>query len=113
MDKGDRVVCINDDFQPWARDTYDQLPVKDRVYTIREVNIGRKNLSSPSDSEIVIKLLLEELQNAIDFSHAGGEELGFDSTRFAPLLEDYDEEAKEEVVEIGAGNDFKFGGGSY
>lgn len=106
MDKGDRVVCINDDFQPWVRDTYDQLPVKGKVYTIREVNMGRKNLGKPTDSEIVVKLLLEELQNGIDFSHSGGEELGFDSVRFAPLLEESAEEEMETVIGFGAGKDW-------
>lgn len=87
--KGQKVVCINDEFPPLAREIYAQLPRKDSVYTVRAVFIGRGNLtqagSGKQDGEI--GLLLEELVNPRDPALKSGlnGELGFNSERFAPL----------------------------
>lgn len=97
MQVGQRVVCINDDFEPWVHEYYDQLPVKGKVYTIRAVSLGRGTLVGSEMAEV--KLLLEELHNQTDPHHKGGEELGFRSDRFAPLEEREDEETAEASVE--------------
>lgn len=87
--KGQKVICINDEFPPLAREIYAQLPRKDSVYTVRAVFIGRGNLtragSGKQDGEI--GLLLEELVNPRDPALKTGlnGELGFNSDRFAPL----------------------------
>ncbi|MES2693003.1 MAG: hypothetical protein V4773_05985 [Verrucomicrobiota bacterium] len=101
MVKGQKVVCINDTFSPTIRALYKQLPVKDTIYTVREVFLGREKIVKGGDSATV-GLLLEELTNPRDPFHQGEQELGFTSERFAPLNELPDEEA---VVEesIGAG----------
>ena len=65
---------------------YTQLPVKGRTYTIREVFLGREKIVNGGDSATV-GLLLEELHNPPDPFHAGRQELGFSSERFAPLEE--------------------------
>ena len=44
MVKGQKVVCINDTFSPTVRALYQQLPVKDNIYTIREVFLGREKI---------------------------------------------------------------------
>jgi hypothetical protein len=85
MTKGQRVVCIDDQFPKWVVEFYDQLPKKGSVYTIREVCLRRETLRG-SDSA-TIALLLEELHNAPDPTHQNGEELAFKSERFAPLEE--------------------------
>jgi hypothetical protein len=96
--KGQKVVCINDDFSEFVRAVYAQLPVKGRTYTIREVFLGRERIVKGGDSATV-GLLLHELVNPPDPFHAGGEELGFSSERFAPLeeLPPVEEEVGEEA----------------
>jgi hypothetical protein len=102
MIKGQKVVCINDTFTPTIRALYQQLPVKDDIYTIREVFLGREKIVKGGDSATV-GLLLEELKNPSDPFHQGQQELGFSSERFAPLEELPDEQvAAEEVVHAGA-----------
>lgn len=85
MQVGQRVVCVNDTFEGWITEYYDQLPVKDQTYTIRAVTLGRATLVGSDSAEV--RLLLEELHNAQDPHHVGGEELGFRSDRFAPMEE--------------------------
>ncbi len=101
MIKGQKVVCINDTFTPTILALYKQLPVKDNIYTIREVFLGREKIVKGGDSATV-GLLLEELTNPKDPFHQGQQELGFSSERFAPLEELPDEKVEEEE-EVGAG----------
>jgi hypothetical protein len=106
MVKGQRVVCINDTFNEFIRAIYKQLPVKGVTYTIREVFLGREKVVKGGDSATV-GLLLTELTNPPDPFHAGKQELGFTSERFAPLEEVPAEEAvaenEEELVGSGSG----------
>jgi hypothetical protein len=102
MVKGQRVICINDTFSPTIRALYKQLPVKDNIYTIREVFLGREKIVKGGDTATV-GLLLEEITNPRDPFHQGEQELGFSSERFAPLNELPDEKVEvEEVVGVGA-----------
>lgn len=92
---------MNDVFSPTVRSLYQQLPVKDTIYTVREVFLGREKIVKGGDSATV-GLLLEELVNPKDPFHQGEQELGFSSERFAPLNELSDEKAEvEEVVAVG------------
>jgi hypothetical protein len=103
MVKGQKVICVNDLFSPTVRALYKQLPVKDTIYTVREVFLGREKIVKGGDSATV-GLLLEELVNPKDPFHQGEQELGFSSERFAPLNELPDEKAEvEEVVAVGGG----------
>jgi hypothetical protein len=97
MNKGDKVVCINDKWEPWVFDTYNQLPKKGEVYTIRSVQAGRPNLDG---GPAVLSLLLEEIFNDADFSHVGGDELAFRAHRFAPMGAVTIKKEKKEVVEL-------------
>ena len=101
MVKGQKVVCINDTFSPTIRALYKQLPVKDNIYKVREVFLGREKIVRGGDTATV-GLLLEELKNPPDPFHQGEQELGFSSERFAPLNELPDEKVEEEAL-IGAG----------
>ena len=89
---GQRVVCINDDFEPWVYDLYRCLPKKNSVYTVRSVGIGRANPKFVLDdaanlkigsAEIDFILLLEELVNDPDPHSTVQQELGF---RSDPIL---------------------------
>ncbi|MBL9173569.1 MAG: hypothetical protein JNL10_08550 [Verrucomicrobiales bacterium] len=104
--KGQKVVCINDEFPPMALLMFKALPVKDVVYTVRAIYIGRGNYtrkdSGKKDGEIGV--LLEEIVNPRDPSLKSGlnGELGFNSERFAPLESDVEDAElsaeKEDVV---------------
>src|SRR5690606_37764431 len=102
---GQKVVCINDTFEPWVYDLYSALPKKDRTYTIRAVAVGRSNPKFSvnddaeiklTDAEFDILVLLQELKNGEAPHSSVKQELGFRSERFAPLEEE-EEEAEEEA----------------
>lgn len=108
---GQRVVCINDEFEPWVYDLYRALPKKDKVYTIRAVSAGRSNPKFAvnddaqlqlTEAEFDIRVLLKELNNPDDPHSSVKQELGFRSERFAPLQEDTEEEEVGELVGAGA-----------
>jgi hypothetical protein len=99
MIKGQKVVCVNDSFPEIVRAIYKELPVKDNIYTIREVFLGREKIVKGGDSATV-GLLLEELTNPPDPFHKGEQELGFSSERFAPLNEVPDEEEETASAEV-------------
>lgn len=103
---GQRVVCIDDHFEPWVFDLYKSLPKKDEVYTVRALGAGRSNPQfevdedaklSISAAEFDILILLDELHNPDDPHSSIQQELGFRAERFAPLEE---EEAEEKEVEL-------------
>jgi len=108
MVKGQKVVCTNDSFTAVIRAIYKQLPVKGNTYTIREVFLGREKVVKGGDSATV-GLLLAELVNPPDPFHAGQQELGFSSERFAPLEEVPAEQAEEQLEGVGVGGDEKGG----
>lgn len=97
--KGQKVICINDEFPPAASRLFQQLPRKDVVYTVRAVYLGRGSYtraeSGQRDGEI--GLLLEEIVNPRDPALRKGlnGELGFNSERFAPLEHSTDESEAE------------------
>ncbi len=104
MTKGQKVVCINDTFPNLIRALYKQLPVKGVTYTVREVFLGREKIVKGGDSATV-GLLLAELHNGPDPFHAGKQELGFTSERFAPLEELPPEEIAEETFSYAGADD--------
>jgi hypothetical protein len=107
---GQKVVCINDDFEPWVYDLYRALPKKGRIYTVRAVGVGRSNPKFTVDDDAKIQLkeaefdiliLLSELLNPDDPHSSAKQELGFRSERFAPLQEDAEEVEEHELVGTG------------
>lgn len=111
---GQRVVCINDDFEPWVFDLFKSLPKRDQIYTVRAIRPGRSNPSftvdedanlSISSADFDILVLLDELHNPDDPHSSIKQELGFRAERFAPLEEDLEE--MEEVELIGFGKEEK------
>ncbi len=101
--KGQKVVCIDDQFPREVHTVYAQLPKKDSIYTVRAVYIGRgkmlnaghvKGLSNkPGDSDGEIGILVEELKNPADMFNLHGQELGFNAERFRTM-----DEISEDVV---------------
>ncbi len=91
---GARVICVDDVFPDWVRFVYTQLPVKDRIYTVREVSPGRGVFAVIRDGKIVpngggdmkpeIRVTVRELVNPPDPMNSRGE-LGFNAERFAMI----------------------------
>ena len=107
---GQRVVCIDDSFDPWVFDLYQSLPKKNSVYTVRSVKSGRSNPQFVGDedanlsiggAEFDILVLLEECVNGHDPHSSIQQELGFRAERFAPLQEDLEENEEVELVGFG------------
>lgn len=102
--KGQKVICINDEFPAEARKLFVDFPKKGSVYTVRAVYIGRgsyfRHESGKRDGEIGV--LLEEVVNPRDPSLRQGlnGELGFNSERFAPVQADEQEIGEEHEEEI-------------
>ena len=108
---GQRVVCINDNFEPWVYDLYCALPKKNQIYTVRAVGVGRSNPQFIVNDDAQIKItgaefdfliLLKELLNPDDPHSSVKQELGFRAERFAPLQEDEEEEEVGELAGAGA-----------
>jgi len=107
---GQRVVCIDDHFDPWVYDLYTALPKRNQVYTVRAMGAGRSNpqFALTDDARLEIQgadfdilILLEELHNPDDPHSSVKQELGFRAERFAPLEEDLAENKEVEMVGFG------------
>jgi hypothetical protein len=104
MEVGQRVVCVDDHFPKPLAKYYVNLPIKDKIYTIRAVFVGRR-LMHPSKGtvETEIGVLLRELVNGKDPRNKYLQELGFNSERFQPLQYlDKSLEQEEELVGVRA-----------
>lgn len=111
---GQRVVCIDDRFDPWVYDLYKSLPRKNGTYTVRALGVGRSNPQFALDQDAKLHvtgadpdllILLEELHNPDDPHSTIRQELGFRAERFAPLEEDLEE--NEAVALVGFGEEMK------
>ena len=107
FDVGEKVVCINDTFEPLHRKLYREFPKKGELYTVRECSIGRTKTGA-ADPGISFRLLLEEMTNDLDpyMDEASAEELGFRSDRFAPLSSLEEEEELEESMTMAIGKNY-------
>ena len=102
-----KVVCIKDDEWPaWARAVMTDFPVKNRVYTIRDIQIGVTGdevIKDPTGNnplqfkgKPVPIILLEEIHNPIH--PVSKKEMGYIITRFAPIeKQKTDVEVKETI----------------
>jgi hypothetical protein len=86
---GEKVVLVNDGWPPFIA-MYDFVPIKHRVYTVRDVRLGRtkeKNSENPED-DCEVAITLEEGKNGPDPLCSGGLiELGFRADRFRKVDE--------------------------
>lgn len=109
MKIGSKVVCINDTFEAWVHALYEQLPIKDEVYTVRAVSLGREKLAEfDKKGQIIIngvgdkyggtvRILLEEIKNGED-PMCKGQEKGFSAERFREIEELHED---QELVAAG------------
>lgn len=89
--KGDKVVCIDDVFDPRSVMIIPNRPKKDRIYTIRELRYY--------DMHDKMGVLLEEVKNSDNVRDFFGktQEPSFNINRFAPLDDILDQIEIEEL----------------
>ncbi len=73
-----KVVCIDDNFPLGIEKLYNQLPVKDQIYVIRDIVPGQA--LSGAEGEVAVYLL-----GLVNPTNKVGVERGFNAERFAPL----------------------------
>lgn len=83
FEPGQKVVCVDDKFEPAALRWLKQTPIKDKVYVVRDVKIGFL-LIKRGQREGGVRVLLIGLNNS---NAKDGQEHGFNSDRFRPLEE--------------------------
>ena len=95
MRAGSRVVCVDDRFPPDILVYYNCLPIKDRIYTVRDMGIGVSPQGEPG--EIVVYLQGMENPKSAKPPHP---ERGFAEWRFREIEPPAEEhEQAEELVE--------------
>lgn len=88
--EGQKVVCINDTFSALTKMLYAVLPVKDKVYVIRDLELG---IGVAPERVPKVSLKLVGLVNPLQAPPAC-KEPGYDADRFAPLSpEEHDSES--------------------
>jgi hypothetical protein len=97
---GSKVVCVDDRFPTDLLIYYNCLPIKDRVYVVRDMGVG---LSATGEhGEIVVYLEGMENPKSAKPPHP---ERGFAEWRFREIEPPAEaEEQAEELVEVGAKN---------
>jgi hypothetical protein len=91
MTSGTKALCVDDRFPPEIVAFYDQLPVKNRIYTIRDIGVGIGVNGQPG--EIVV--YLDELRNPLSDAPPYPER-GFAQFRFREVEP---QQEAEELVE--------------
>jgi hypothetical protein len=100
---GDKVVCIDDQFPLGIEKLYDQLPVKDKVYVVRDIRLGvALDCKNGAASVLLVGLVNPRAESKAAL------ERGFNSDRFVKLEELQDaarerqadkKEQEQEIVE--------------
>ena len=80
MTKGSKVICVDDRFPPDILLFYNSLPIRDKVYKVRDLGVGISLQGEPG--EVVI--YLEGLENPCS-SKAPYPERGFAQHRFREI----------------------------
>ena len=86
FDIGQKVVCVDDQFEDWVKALYTSLPKKDAVYVVRDVRIGATFERGQRKGAISI-LLVGLVNPGVPNSTSSMAERGFNSERFRPLDE--------------------------
>jgi len=92
FDIGIKIVCIDDSFHPKVEESYLMLPVKDRIYTVRDI-IPAHDYNGGNSAD-TCAVLLEEIYNP---PNKHGVENGFAPRRFRELETDMEEISEKEV----------------
>ena len=96
MRQGSKVVCVDDGFPPEIAPFYNHLPIRDRVYVVRDMGIGVG--INGEQGEIVV--YLEGLNNPASTTPPNPER-GYNAERFREIEPPAEIEA-EELAEASA-----------
>lgn len=91
---GQKVVCVDDRFPDGIRDIFNSLPVKGRLYTVRDVVMG-VGWGGSANQDFQPSVYLRELKN---LPNEKGTEPGFACRRFAEPIEDEDLHTNQEEL---------------
>lgn len=87
---GEKVVCVDDKFDPNTTAQYAYLPTEGEIYTVRDTMPGLDHDQSVAtgQKQVTMAILVEEIENPIPegFHH----EPAFAGRRFAPLEEQHE-----------------------
>lgn len=98
MRTGSKVICVDDRFKPELMLYYNCLPIKDRVYVVREMGVGLS--ATGEEGEIVV--YLEGMKNPRS-TKPPHPERGFAEWRFREIEPPAEEsEQAEKLVEAEA-----------
>jgi|LauGreDrversion4_2_1035121.scaffolds.fasta_scaffold319082_4 hypothetical protein len=91
--EGDQVVCVDDVFDPRSMEIIPNRPIKDKIYTVREMRYY--------DMHDKMGVLLVEVKNSKNVRDMFGktQEPSFNVIRFAPLDKVLDSISIEELEE--------------
>ena len=96
MQVGSKVVCLDDKFQSEILLFYTNLPIKDRVYTIRDMSVGVGLNGEAGEISVTLQEFSNPSSNTPPFP-----ERGFNAERFREIEPPAEVEA-EELAEMEA-----------
>lgn len=104
MVEGTKVVCVDDLFPKEVLKYYTNLPVKDKVYTIRSVEVGIG--IDGQAGEVAVTLV--ELSNPVSNKYPHRER-GFKAERFRELepIKEHEEELAETLTASSSWNNYE------
>lgn len=93
--QGQKVICCDDVFTDFIKAIYTALPVKDSIYTVRDVIPGINQDNKTHE----VAVLLVELTNPLNSAKVP-QERAFNIERFAPLDPNFEVEIEKEAKPI-------------
>ena len=93
MTSGSKVVCVDDRFHPDILSFYNALPIKDRIYVVRDIGIGI-GINGEAGEIVEIVVYLDGLNNPVSTTPPHPER-GFNAERFREIEPPAEIEAEE------------------
>lgn len=96
MQVGSKVICVDDKFPTEILLFFSNLPVKDKVYTIRDMSVGVSIKGEPGEISVTLQEFSNPTSNTPPYP-----ERGFNTERFREIEPPAEIEA-EELAEMEA-----------
>lgn len=99
---GDKIVLVDDRWPAFIA-YYDNVPVKNRTYTVRDVRLARTDITDPNPETAAVAITLEGLTNGPDPHYGNGlVELAFKGERFRKIDDLKEKRQKKETLHQGS-----------
>lgn len=98
MRRGSKVICVDDSFPKEIVNFYKFLPVKNQVYTIRDVGIGVSWKNEPGEVVVYLEGLVNPSSNKPPYPERGFNQERFREIEPPPWAKEEEEAPIEEVV---------------